>query len=150
MQVFGSIDQFVAASGRDLGVTDWVTIDQERIDKFADATGDHQWIHVDEKAATAGPFGGTIAHGFLTLSLLPVFMHELYEVKGISMAVNYGLGKVRFITPVPAGSRVRATSTIVEVTEVTGGVQGTLSTTIEVEGTEKPAAVVESIVRYVA
>lgn len=149
MQVFNDVDEFAAAAGRDLGVTEWIVIDQDRINKFAEATGDHQWIHVDEEAAASGPFGGTIAHGFLTLSLLPVFMHELYEVRGISMAVNYGLGKVRFISPVPAGSRVRATSTIDQVTALEGGVQGTLTTTIEVEGSAKPAAVVESIVRYV-
>ncbi|GAA4642612.1 MaoC family dehydratase [Gordonia humi] len=150
MQVFEGIAEFAEAAGRDLGVTDWVVIDQERINAFADATGDHQWIHVDERAAEAGPFGGTVAHGFLTLSLLPILLHELYEVRGITMAVNYGLGRVRFVSPVPAGSRIRARSVVADVTSLDGAVQGVLATTIELEGAEKPAVVVESIVRYVA
>jgi acyl dehydratase len=119
-------------------------------DQFAQATNDHQWIHVDPQRAADGPYGGTIAHGLLTLSLLPHFMHQLYRVDNVAMAINYGFNKVRFITPVPVGSRLRALSKLTTVTEVSGGVQATLTTTIEVEGSDKPAAVVESIVRYVA
>ena len=125
-------------------------LDQARVDQFAEATDDHQWIHVDPERAASGPYGGTIAHGLLTLSLLPHFMHDLYRVDGVAMAINYGFNKVRFITPVPTGSRVRARRSSPRVTEVSGGVQATLTTTIEVEGSAKPAAVVESIVRYVA
>lgn len=150
MKVFGNVDEFAAAVGSDLGVSEWVTVDQERINTFADATDDHQWIHVDpDRARAESPFGAPIAHGFLTLSLLPVLWHQLYEVRGITLAVNYGLGKVRFISPVPAGSRVRASATVVDVVPLAGAVQATLSTTIEIEGVDKPAAVVESIVRYV-
>ncbi|MDT5248111.1 MAG: hypothetical protein QOJ28_745, partial [Mycobacterium sp.] len=139
-----------AAVGTDLGPTDWLVIDQARIDQFAQATNDHQWIHVDPQRAADGPYGGTIAHGLLTLSLVPHFMHQLYRVDNVAMAINYGFNKVRFITPVPVGSRLRAASKLATVTEVSGGVQATLTTTIEVEGSDKPAAVVESIVRYVA
>ncbi|QTI69051.1 MaoC family dehydratase [Gordonia polyisoprenivorans] len=150
MKVFDSLDEFAGSTGQELGTSDWVTVDQVRIDKFADATGDHQWIHVDPDAAAQGPFGTTIAHGFLTLSLLPVLWHQLYTVEGVRLAVNYGLGKVRFISPVPAGAKVRASARVVEVTKLEAGVQATLSTTIEIDGIDKPAAVVESIVRYVA
>ena len=105
MKVFQSIEEFAGAAGADLGTSDWLEIDQDRIDRFADATGDHQWIHVDPQAAAAGPFGRTIAHGFLTLSLLPVVWKQVYSVEGVTMAVNYGLGKVRFLSPVPSGQR---------------------------------------------
>jgi acyl dehydratase len=149
VKVFQSIEEFAGAAGADLGTSDWVEIGQDRIDRFADATGDHQWIHVNQEAAAGGPFGRTIAHGFLTLSLLPVLLHQLYSVEGVTMAVNYGLGKVRFIAPVPSGSKIRATAKVAEVTRLPGAVQGTLHTTIEIDGSEKPAAVVESIVRYV-
>src|SRR4051812_15897596 len=148
--VFSGLAQFAAAEGTDLGPTDWLLVDQARIDQFALATDDHQWIHVDPERAVSGPYGGTIAHGLLTLSLVPHFMHDLYRVDGVAMAINYGFNKVRFITPVPVGSRLRARSTVTTVTEVAGGVQATLTTAIEVEGSDKPAAVVESIVRYVA
>ena len=148
--VFSGLAQFAAAEGTDLGPTDWLLVDQARVDQFAEATDDHQWIHVDPQRAADGPYGGTIAHGLLTLSLLPHFMHDLYRVENVAMAINYGFNKVRFITPVPVGSRVRAASKLTAVAEVTGGVQATLTTTIEVEGSDKPAAVVESIVRYVA
>jgi acyl dehydratase len=148
--VFSGLAEFSAAEGTDLGPTDWLLVDQERIDKFAQATDDHQWIHVDPERAADGPYGGTIAHGLLTLSLLPHFMHDLYRVDNVAMAINYGFNKVRFITPVPVGSRLRAASRITAVAELSGGLQATLTTTIEVEGSDKPAAVVESIVRYVA
>ena len=149
MKVFQSIKEFADAAGTELGTTGWLEIGEGRMDKFAGATGDRQSIHVDTDAAANGPFGPTIAHGFLTLSLLPVLWHELYSVRGVTMAVNYGLGKVRFITPVPSGSKIRATARITEVAKLGDAVQGTLSTTIEVDGSARPAAVVESIVRYV-
>jgi acyl dehydratase len=150
LTVFSGLAEFAAAEGTDLGPTDWLVIDQGRVDQFASATDDHQWIHVDPERAASGPYGGTIAHGLLTLSLLPHFMHDLYRVDDVAMAINYGFNKVRFIAPVPVGSRLRAASKVGAVTEVGGGVQATLTTTIEVEGSDKPAAVVESIVRYVA
>lgn len=150
MRVFGNIDELWSAAGGELGVSSWVTVDQERIDAFAGATGDHQWIHVDPEAAEAGPFGGTIAHGLLTLSMLPSFLHEIYRVDGVRMAVNYGLDKVRFPAAVPAGAKLRAGSRLVEVTPLEGAVQAKLSTTIEIAGGDKPACVVESIVRYIA
>ncbi|UXA15542.1 MaoC family dehydratase [Mycobacterium sp. SMC-8] len=150
MTVFADLTEFASAAGAELGPTEWLAIDQARVDQFAQATDDHQWIHVDTLRAAEGPFGGTIAHGLLTLSLLPRFMHDLYRVDKVSMAINYGFNKVRFITPVPAGSRLRAASKVTAVTEVSGGVQGTFSTTIEVEGSDKPAAVVESVIRYLA
>jgi acyl dehydratase len=148
--VFGDLTEFTAAVGVDLGPTAWLVVDQDRIDQFATATDDHQWIHVDPQRAAAGPYGGTIAHGLLTLSLLPHFMHQLYRVDGVAMAINYGFNKVRFITPVPVGSRLRARSKLTSVTGLTGGAQAVLTTTIEVDGSDKPAAVVESIVRYLA
>jgi acyl dehydratase len=150
LTAFADLAEFTAAEGAELGPTDWLTVDQARVDQFAQATDDHQWIHVNPERAASGPYGGTIAHGLLTLSLLPHFMHDLYRVDGITMAINYGFNKVRFITPVLVGSRLRARSTLTSVTEVGGGVQTMLTTTIEVEGSAKPAAVVESIVRYVA
>jgi acyl dehydratase len=148
--VFGGLDELTAAVGTELGPTDWLVIDQARIDQFAQATDDHQWIHVDPQRAADGPYGGTIAHGLLTLSLLPHFMHKLYRVDNVAMAINYGFNKVRFIAPVAVGSRLRAASQISAVAEVPGGVQATLTTAIDVEGSGKPAAVVESIVRYLA
>lgn len=149
MKTFNGLAEFVAAAGEKLGPTDWLVVDQTRINQFADATDDRQWIHIDPVKAAAGPFGGTIAHGLLTLSLLPHFMHDLYRVDNVKMAINYGFNKVRFITPVPVGAKLRAAATIADVTEVSGGVQATIATTIEVEGSDRPAAVIESIVRYV-
>lgn len=150
MTVFNGLDEFVAAKGSQLGPTDWLEVEQARVDLFADATDDHQWIHVDPDKAASGPFGGTIAHGLLTLSLLPRFMHELYRVDNVTMAINYGFNKVRFITPVPVGAKLRARAEIADVAQLGGAVQATLVTTVEVEGSEKPAAVIESIIRYVA
>ncbi|WP_099023004.1 MaoC family dehydratase [Mycolicibacterium palauense] len=149
MKVFENLGEFESAAGAELGPTDWLEVDQQRVDGFADATDDHQWIHVDPERASSGPFGRTIAHGLLTLSLLPRFMHELYRVDNVTMAINYGFNKVRFITPVPVGAKVRASSLISQVDKLGGAVQATLVTTIEVEGADKPAAVIESIVRYV-
>ena len=150
MRVFESVDELASAAGTDLGRTAWVEVTQERVDQFADATGDHQWIHVDPERAKHGPFKGTIAHGFLTLSLLPVFLHEVYEVDGASMAVNVGLNRVRFLAPVLVGSWVRGAVSIVSVDRRDGAVQAVVAVMIEIEGSEKPAAVVESIVRYFA
>jgi acyl dehydratase len=150
MRIFSDIGELVAAAGEELGSSDWVVVDQERIDAFADATGDHQWIHVDPARAAGGPFGGTIAHGLLTLSLLPTFQHQIYWVDGVRMAVNYGLNKVRLPAPVPVGAKLRATSKLVEVEQLEGAVQAVVATTIEIEGGAKPACVVESIVRYIA
>ncbi len=131
----------------EIGVGDWVTITQEAVNAFADATQDHQWIHVDEQKAAAGPFGGTIAHGFLTLSLVSAIAPSI-EVPDLKMAINYGLDRVRFITPVPVGSRVRARSLLREVREVPGGVQVKSEVTVELEGSEKPACVAETLARF--
>jgi acyl dehydratase len=150
MRIFNGISELTAAAGEELGTSDWLAVDQERINMFADATGDRQWIHVDAERAAAGPFGGTIAHGMLTLSLLSAFLPQIYRVEGVTMAINYGLNKVRFPAPVPAGSRLRATSRITSVKPLDGAVQAELSTTIEIEHGAKPACVAESIVRYVA
>lgn len=148
MKVINGLSELAAAVGEQLGPSDWLVVEQNRINEFASATEDRQWIHVDTTRALDGPFGGTIAHGLLTLSLLPHFMQKLYRVDGVAMAVNYGYNKVRFITPVPVGAKLRAIATIEVVADVPGGVQATLFTTIEVEGSEKPAAAIESIVRY--
>ena len=150
MKIFDGLSEFAAASGEELGVTDWLVVDQARIDQFAEATEDRQWIHVDPDKAAGGPFGGTIAHGLLTLSQLPHFMPQLYSVDRVKMAINYGFNKVRFITQLPVGVKLRAPSMVSEVTEVSGGLQATLVTTMEIDGASKPAAVIESIVRYVA
>jgi acyl dehydratase len=145
---FGSTQDLLAAVGEDLGTTEWTTLGQGRIDQFAEATGDHQWIHVDAERAKAGPFGTTIAHGYLTLSLCAPFLGELAHVGGISMGINYGIDKARFIAPVPAGSRVRGRGEVVSVSEVAGGVQAVVRITIELEGSDKPAAVVDTVSRY--
>ncbi|MFI1964657.1 MaoC family dehydratase [Streptomyces pathocidini] len=147
-RVFSSLDELRSAVGEQLGHSDWLEIDQKRIDLFAEATGDHQWIHVDPEKAAAGPFGTTIAHGYLTLSLLPVLVPQLMRVEGVRMGINYGSNKVRFPSPVPVGSRVRATGTIAEVTEAGGGVQLTTAVTVEREGGEKPVCVAETVSRF--
>ncbi|MGI5442348.1 MaoC family dehydratase [Streptomyces shenzhenensis] len=147
-RIFTSPDELKAAVGEQLGYTDWLEVDQKRIDLFADATGDHQWIHVDPEKAAAGPFGTTIAHGYLTLSLLPLFGPQLLRVEGATMGVNYGTDKVRFPAPVPVGSRLRATARITGAEDVTGGVQLTVAFTVEREGGGKPVCVAESVSRY--
>jgi acyl dehydratase len=149
VKVFANLSEFVAAAGSQLGPTEWMEITQDRVNLFAEATDDHQWIHVDPERAAAGPFGGTIAHGLLTLSLLPHFMHQLYRVDNVALAVNYGYNKVRFITPVKVGANVRAGAVISKVDELDGAVQATVTVTVEIEGSDKPAAVVESIVRII-
>lgn len=149
MKVYDGVAGFASAEGDVLGTSDWLEIDQARINQFADATGDHQWIHVDPARAAEGPFGATIAHGFLTLSLLPPLLNQLYRVDNVRMAVNYGLDKVRFMAPVRVGSKIRLSARVLTVTPLEGAVQATFESTFEIEGTEKPAAVVHSIVRYV-
>jgi acyl dehydratase len=144
---FSGLDEFVAAQGSQLGPTEWLEITQDRVNQFADATDDHQWIHIDPERAANGPFGQTIAHGLLTLSLLPRFMQQLYTVENIAMAINYGYNKVRFITPVKVGAKIRARAEITKVDQLDGAVQATVTTTVEIDGSEKPAAVAESIVR---
>ena len=149
MKKFSGLDEFVAAQGSQLGPTDWVEVTQERVNLFADATDDHQWIHIDPERAANGPFGGTIAHGLLTLSLLPHFTHQLYTVDNVAMAINYGYNKVRFITPVRVGSKIRARAEIAKVDQLDGAVQATVPVTVEIDGSDKPAAVAESIVRFI-
>ena len=137
-------------AGTDLGYTDWVEITQQQVNTFADATGDHQWIHVDPERAKDGPFGAPIAHGFLTLSLAVTFWTDLLDVEGVTTKVNYGLDKVRFISPVKVGARVRMTAVITEVAEVAGGYQLTVDQTIEIEGGSKPAVVARGLYRFYA
>ncbi len=145
------LDAVRAAVGTHLGYSDWTTVTQERVNQFADATGDHQWIHVDvERAKAESPFGGPIAHGYLTLSLSNELLPQIVEVQGISMGVNYGVDKIRFPSPVPVGSRVRAGAELVEVSDVPGGLQTLVRITIEVEGASKPACVIDSLSRYLA
>lgn len=141
------LETLTARVGEEIGVGEWAVIDQDRINLFADATDDHQWIHIDADEAAAGPFGTTIAHGFLTLSMIPEIAPRL-SVDGVRMVINYGLDRVRFITPVPSGSRIRARSKLVEVSEVAGGIQLKSEVTIELEGSEKPACVAETLSRY--
>lgn len=147
-RVFESVADLMKAVGEKLGPTDWVTIDQARIDKFADATGDHQWIHVDPVRAAKGPFGATIAHGYLTLSLASLFLPQLMETKNVAMGVNYGTDRVRFPAPVRVGSRVRARGEILSAEEIKGGGQVVIRVTIEIEGGAKPACVVDTISRF--
>ncbi|MCY4136378.1 MAG: MaoC family dehydratase [bacterium] len=146
---FATVDDLPAAVGQHLGWSDWMEITQERVNQFADATGDHQWIHIDpERAATESPYGATIAHGYLTLSLTNMFLPSLITVEQISMGINYGVNKVRFPAPVPVGSRVRVGAELSSVDEINGGVQAVITITVEVEGSPKPACVVESLTRY--
>ena len=148
--VFQHPNELAAAVGRHLGYSDWLEITQDRVNRFADATGDHQWIHVDPERAKSGPFGGTIAHGYLTMSLVNLFLPQIMEVRGISMGVNYGADKLRFPAPVKVGARVRGGGELLKVEEVKGGaVQATVRVTVEVEGGDRPGCVVETISRYV-
>ncbi len=142
------IDGVRAAVGQHLGYSGWREITQEQVNRFADATGDHQWIHVDVERARQGPFGGPIAHGYLTLSLAPVLMAEVFKVKGTAMGVNYGCNKVRFITPVPVGGQVRLGAVLAGVHDVAGGLQGTVDLTFELAGSERPACVAQGVYRW--
>jgi acyl dehydratase len=148
MATFSSAQELKAAVGKHLGYGDWLRIDQERINRFAEATGDFQWIHVDEERARKGPFGATIAHGYLTLSLTNQFLPELVRVPTAQMGINYGTNKVRFPSPVRVGSRIRVGGEIAEAQDIPGGVQVVIRLTVEVEGSDKPACVVESVTRY--
>jgi len=148
--VFERPVDLLEAKGRALGESEWLEVTQERVNQFADATGDHQWIHVDPERAKDGPYGTTIAHGYLTLSLVNLFLPELLEVRNVSMGVNYGTDRTRFPAPVPVGSRIRGVGEIVDATEVkNGAVQVTVRVTVEVEGGDRPACVVDTISRFV-
>ena len=145
------LEEIKALAGRDLGPGEWLEITQERVNAFADATDDHQWIHVDPERAKDGPFGTTIAHGYLTLSLIIPLFSRLLEIKGVRMSINYGLDRVRFPSPVKVGSRIRLAGKVVSVEEVAGnGVQMVLDFPVEVEGSDKPACVARAIYRHYA
>ena len=147
-KVFESPANLMGSEGTQLGSTDWLRIDQDRVNGFADVTGDHQWIHVDVERARDGPFGGTIAHGYMTMSLVNFFLPQLIEVRGIAHAVNVGADRLRFLSPVKVGSRIRGAGEIVKVEEIKGAIQSVVRVTIEIEGSEKPACVVDTISRY--
>ncbi|MBN8509664.1 MAG: MaoC family dehydratase [Burkholderiales bacterium] len=147
MKHFAHLHDLQALIGQEIGVSDWITVDQTRIDKFADATGDHQWIHVDPVRAKDGPFGTTVAHGFLTLSLLPEMFQSAFDVADVRMGINYGLNKVRFTTPVPAGGRVRGRFVLQGYEPIDGGAQLAVTVTMELEGAPKPACIAESLSR---
>lgn len=149
MRTFTSIEEIVGAVGEELGVSDWLEITQDRIDRFADATGDHQWIHVDvERAETESPFGGPIAHGYLTLSLVPMLGWQIYAVSGTKMGINYGSNKVRFINPVRVGSKLRLRSTLMSAEALKdGSLQMIVGQTMEIEGQDRPALVAETVAR---
>jgi acyl dehydratase len=145
VKIFHGIKDYEQAVGTHLGHSDWHTVTQEQIDLFAEATGDHQWIHVDPQRAAAGPFGTTIAHGYLTLSLVPRLVWQVYTVEGLRMGLNYGSNKVRFPAPVPVGSRVRAGIELISLTPTALGLQSVTRVTIEVDGSEKPGCVAETV-----
>ena len=147
--VFASPEALLDAVGSDLGASGWITVDQQRIDRFAAATDDHQWIHVDPERAAAGPFGGTIAHGYLTLSLLAPLMFEVLHVEACALVVNAGSDRVRFLTPVRAGSRVRAHATLTAVERIPTGVRARTAVTVEIEGADRPALVAETLTVFV-
>ncbi|MEU7934806.1 MaoC family dehydratase [Micromonospora echinofusca] len=147
MRTFDSLDELTASVGQTLGPGPWQRIDQGRVDLFADATDDHQWIHLDPQRAATGPYGGTIAHGYLTLSLLPALVGRLYRVRGVRMGVNYGLNRVRFPAPVRVGTAVRAVASIAEVSPVGGGVQLVTAVTVECDAGGKPVCVAETVSR---
>jgi acyl dehydratase len=139
--------ELTSAVGTEIAVSEWMTIDQDRIGLFAEATGDHQWIHVDPVRAAGGPFGSTVAHGFLTLALIPALAQQAYRIEGVSMGVNYGLNKVRFPSPVGVGSRIRARFAVASTEEVPGGLQVVSTVTVEIDGTDKPGCVAETVAR---
>ena len=145
---FHSADELAASAGRELGATDWLTLEQTRIDAFAEATGDRQWIHVDVERARRGPFGATIAHGYLVLSLVSLFLPQLLEVRGATMGINYGCDRVRFPAAVRAGSRIRGRGEIVSAEALAAGVQVKIRVTIEVEGSDKPGCVADTLSRW--
>ena len=147
--IFNHPSELKDSVGKQLGVSEWLEIDQARIDTFADATGDHQWIHVDPERAKDGAFGSTIAHGYLTLSLVNKFLPEIIDVRGISMGVNYGSDRLRFPAPVPVGARIRGSAELIKVEDVKGNaVQSTVRVTVEIEGSDRPACIIDTISRY--
>jgi acyl dehydratase len=146
--VVHGLDALRKLAGTDLGASDWLEVTQDRVDTFADATGDHQWIHVDPERARTGPFGGTIAHGYLTLALVIPLWTQILRIEGIGMSVNYGLNRVRFPAPVPVGSQVRLHARVAAADDVRDGVQLTVDLTVEVRGADKPALVAEALYRY--
>lgn len=148
MRTFTSTEELKAAVGEEIGVSDWHTVPQEQIDLFARATGDDQWIHLDPERAKAGPYGTTIAHGYLTLSLLAPLMKSVYQIEGARIAVNYGLNKVRFAAPVKVDSRIRVRVGLVSCEDVANGVQSVWSSVIELEGSDKPACIAEPVTRH--
>jgi acyl dehydratase len=149
MKTIGSLDELAGLVGQEVGVSDWLPVTQERIDAFAETTDDHQWIHVDPpRAAKETPFGGSIAHGFLTLSLISRLLRDVVSVPGVSMSINYGLNRVRFISPVSAGSRIRAVVSLGALTAVDGGAQATWNVIVERDGSTKPCLAAEWLVRY--
>ena len=148
--IIRNLDELTSKVGQHLGYSEYVTVTQEQVQLFADATGDHQWIHLDQERAKTGPFGGTIAHGYFTLSLGPALLPQIWRVEGVSMGVNYGANRVRFPSPVPVGSRLRAGAKLLSVEPVAGGAQVTLEVTFECEGAPKPSCVAEVIFRYYA
>ncbi len=149
MRTFANVQELKAAVGESFGPTEWRTVTQDQVNLFADATDDHQWIHIDVEKAKEGPFGGTIAHGYLTLSLLPSFMFALLKVEGIAMGVNYGLNKVRFPRPVPVGGRIRALGELTDVKGTPAGYLANVKVTVEIEGEKRPACIAETLSLYV-
>jgi len=149
MRTFSTVEELKAAVGEEIGVSEWHAIPQSQIDLFAEATGDDQWIHVDAERARTGPYGTTIAHGYLTLSLLAPLMKTVYEIVGAKIGINYGLNKVRFAAPVPVDSRVRVRVRLVSLDDVAGGLQAVWSAVIELEGSDKPACIAEPVTRHV-
>jgi acyl dehydratase len=149
VRVFGDVSELAKAVGEHLGHSGWLPVTQERVDQFADATGDHQWIHVDPERARTGPFGGTIAHGYLTLALIPGLMADVYRVEGLAMGINYGTDKVRFPAPLPVGSSVRAGAELVSVRETAQGFQAVVRMTMEAAGIAKPVCVADTVVLLV-
>ncbi len=150
MRTFANLDEFVAVKGESLGFSEWHKITQEQVNAFADATGDHQWIHVDLERAARGPFGGTIAHGYLTVSLLPILSMEIFRIENLTMGINYGLDRVRFPSPVLTGSSIRAEATLTDVKETHLGSLAHVRMRVEVEGQEKAACVADTLSLFVA
>lgn len=146
--IISGIDELKSKVGEHLGYSEWHEVTQDEIDLFADATGDHQWIHVDPERAKSGPFGGPIAHGYFTIAMAPVLLGQVLRVDGISMGVNYGLNKLRFPSPVPVGGKLRVGASIAEVDDIAGGAQVTMDLTFEVDGKDKPACVAQAVYRY--
>ncbi len=149
MRTFANLEEFVAAKGESLGFSDWHKITQEQVNAFADATGDHQWIHIDTERAAGGPFGGTIAHGYLTVSLLPILSMEIFRVQNLTMGINYGLDRVRFPSPVLTGSSIRAEATLTDVKQTHLGSLASIRMRIEIEGQEKAACVADTLSLFV-